>query len=172
MASSYNFSVGDKKNLYKVLSLDSENVCVDEIKKAYRSMALQCHPDVCPPSRREESTRIATTNSDMGKQTNFYQVLSLRSEYASIEEIKKAYRSMALVYHPDVCPPSRKEEFAQIFIQVQKAYQTLSDPILRKKHDRELGLEQVENGRKIWEEQLLGLKIRSDCRLRRKERES
>ncbi|KAJ8625744.1 hypothetical protein MRB53_034274 [Persea americana] len=113
----------------------------------------------------------ATTNSDMGKQTNFYQVLSLRSEYASIEEIKKAYRSMALVYHPDVCPPSRKEEFAQMFILVHKAYHTLSDPILRKKHDRELGLEQVENERKIWEEQLLGLKIRSDCRVRTKERE-
>lgn len=78
---------------------------------------------------------------------------------------------MALVYHPDVCPPSRKEEFAQMFILVHKAYHTLSDPILRKKHDRELGLEQVENERKIWEEQLLGLKIRSDCRVRTKERE-
>ncbi|KAJ6996611.1 hypothetical protein NC653_013270 [Populus alba x Populus x berolinensis] len=34
------------------------NARFDEIKKAYRSMALQYHPDACTPSARsEESTK-------------------------------------------------------------------------------------------------------------------
>ncbi|KAJ8647121.1 hypothetical protein MRB53_000144 [Persea americana] len=98
---------------------------------------------------------------------------------ASVEEIKKAYRIMALVYHPDVCHPSRKEESTQMFLQLHKAYETLSDPILRKQHDRELGLNGVVNdegewefARERWENQLCGLKMRSDYRMRRKEGKS
>lgn len=44
-------------NFYEVLLLGSENVGHGEIKKAYRNLALQCHPDVCPPSAKEESTK-------------------------------------------------------------------------------------------------------------------
>ncbi|KAE8665735.1 Slufate transporter 2,1 [Hibiscus syriacus] len=46
-----------KSSFYKVLSLDSENVGLAEIKKAYRRMVLQYHPDVCSPSSKEESTQ-------------------------------------------------------------------------------------------------------------------
>lgn len=119
------------------------------------------------------------TISHTEKKTNFYQLLSLQSEAASVEEIKKAYRIMALVYHPDVCHPSRKEESTQMFLQLHKAYETLSDPILRKQHDRELGLNGVVNdegewefARERWENQLCGLKMRSDYRMRRKEGKS
>ncbi|XWS44890.1 hypothetical protein CRYUN_Cryun15aG0088300 [Craigia yunnanensis] len=35
-----------KTNFYKVLSLDSENVGLDGIKKAYRRMVFQYDPDV------------------------------------------------------------------------------------------------------------------------------
>ncbi|CAL1380315.1 unnamed protein product [Linum trigynum] len=46
-----------RNNLYQVLSLSSENVGPEEIKKAYRNLARQHHPDVRPASGKEESTR-------------------------------------------------------------------------------------------------------------------
>ncbi|KDP46874.1 hypothetical protein JCGZ_24083 [Jatropha curcas] len=114
---------------------------------------------------------------------NFYQVLSLESQHVGFNEIKKAYRNMALQYHPDVCPPSAKEESTKRFVEVRKAYETLSDPISRKVYDYELGFglglgfdfqvrideERRKNfPREVWEEQLFGLKQRSHVRLRRK----
>ncbi|CAA6668211.1 unnamed protein product [Spirodela intermedia] len=47
----------------------------------------------------------------------------------SAAEIKRAYKEMARRYHPDVCPtPDRTEEYTRLFIVVQEAYETLSDP--------------------------------------------
>nr|XP_027118795.1 uncharacterized protein LOC113736040 [Coffea arabica] len=49
---------GKAANFYEVLSLDcSKFVGPDEIKKAYRCKALKFHPDACPPSAKEESTK-------------------------------------------------------------------------------------------------------------------
>ncbi|GLJ27123.1 hypothetical protein SUGI_0531860 [Cryptomeria japonica] len=42
---------------------------------------------------------------------------------------------MALKYHPDVCPPAEREECNSLFLQVQEAYETLSDPQLRQDYD-------------------------------------
>ncbi|KAH1073570.1 hypothetical protein J1N35_025898 [Gossypium stocksii] len=72
---------------------------------------------------------------------NFYELLSLgHSENVGLSEIKKAYRRMVLQYHPDVCPPSAKEESTKRFLELQMAYETLSDPVSRKMYDCELGL--------------------------------
>ncbi|TYG43989.1 hypothetical protein ES288_D11G062000v1 [Gossypium darwinii] len=77
--------------------------------------------------------------TERGK-TNFYKVLSLDSENVGLAEIKKAYRRMVLEYHPDVCPPSAREESTQRFLELQMAYETLSDPVSRQTYDYELGL--------------------------------
>ena len=114
------------------------------------------------------------------KNTNFYQVLSLGSEDVGFDEIKKAYRSMALQYHPDVCPPSAKEESTRRFVELQKAYETLSDPISREMYDYQLRLvKSMGSGvcmeerkskfpREVWESQLYGLKKRSQVRMEKK----
>ncbi|CAL1380320.1 unnamed protein product [Linum trigynum] len=53
-----NNNTSRKNNLYQVLSLSSESdVGPEEIKKAYRKLARQHHPDVRPASGKEESTR-------------------------------------------------------------------------------------------------------------------
>jgi len=59
----------------------------------------------------------------------------IRLPCAGLPEIKVAYRQMARRYHPDVCPPTEREECTKRFLQVQEAYDTLSDPHLRADYD-------------------------------------
>ncbi|XVE86739.1 hypothetical protein DITRI_Ditri18aG0057900 [Diplodiscus trichospermus] len=114
--------------------------------------------------------------------TNFYKVLSLDSENVGLDEIKKAYRRMVLQFHPDVCPPSSKEESTKRFLELQMAYETLSDPVSRKMYDYQLGLvnpigygvgdclmeeRRSKFSRDVWEKQLEGLKKRSHVRMQR-----
>jgi DnaJ-class molecular chaperone len=63
---------------------------------------------------------------------DFYQILGI-SNNASIEEIKKAYRKLALQYHPDrnQMSPAAHERMKDI----NDAYTTLSDPTRRKEYD-------------------------------------
>ncbi|KAF9607828.1 hypothetical protein IFM89_001576 [Coptis chinensis] len=102
--------------------------------------------------------------------TNYYEVLSLHADQnVSVSEIKKAYRAKALQYHPDVCHTSGRDESVRMFVEVHKAYQTLSDPITRKKYDIELiSLSKYETAHNLkardgvsmggWEDQLYELK--------------
>ncbi|KAI4299070.1 hypothetical protein L6164_032563 [Bauhinia variegata] len=106
---------------------------------------------------------------------NFYKLLCLSPKNASIEEIKRAYRSMALRYHPDVChDPSMKEESTRMFVQLNAAYKTLSDPVLRLEYDCDVGLRSKtsigdERWRSRWQEQIVELKRRSNSRMAKKE---
>ncbi|MCE3215464.1 hypothetical protein HAX54_002493 [Datura stramonium] len=69
---------------------------------------------------------------------SFYDLLGI-PESGSLLEIKQAYKQLARKYHPDVSPPDRVEEYTQRFIQVQEAYETLSDPGMRAMYDRDMG---------------------------------
>lgn len=57
---------------------------------------------------------------------NAYKVLGLK-QGASEEEIKKSYRKLARQYHPDKNKGPDKEEAEKKFIQVQEAYEILSE---------------------------------------------
>ncbi|KAI6144371.1 DnaJ-domain-containing protein [Pisolithus tinctorius] len=65
-------------------------------------------------------------------ETGYYDLLGVPVD-ASTEDIKKSYRRLAIKHHPDKNPddPNAEERFKEIAI----AYQTLSDPILRKKYN-------------------------------------
>jgi hypothetical protein len=68
-----------------------------------------------------------------------YSVLGARKT-ATAEEIKSAFRRMARQWHPDVCSePNAKE----VFQQINKAYQILSDPEKRMRYDAGLALEET-----------------------------
>lgn len=54
-----------------------------------------------------------------------YRILGL-DEYASREDVKRAYRRLALRYHPDK-NPGNEERAARIFIAVNRAYSVLID---------------------------------------------
>lgn len=84
----------------------------------------------------------ATLNSgnvatEEAPQLSFYELLGIPLS-GSITEIKQAYKQMARKYHPDVSPPGRVEEYTKLFIQVQEAYETLSDPRRRAMYDRDM----------------------------------
>jgi curved DNA-binding protein CbpA len=64
---------------------------------------------------------------------NYYEVLGL-SESATTAEIKKAYRKLALKWHPDKNPGDKQAE--EMFKQISEAYSVLSVPESRAKYDR------------------------------------
>ncbi len=64
---------------------------------------------------------------------DYYQVLGVGRQ-ASKDEIKKAYRKLALQYHPDRNPNNKEAE--NKFKEANEAYQVLSDPEKRTHYDR------------------------------------
>lgn len=64
---------------------------------------------------------------------DFYEILGL-SRDATKDDIEKAYRKLALKYHPDRNPDDPKS--AEKFTEVTEAYEVLSDPNKRSQYDQ------------------------------------
>ncbi|SAM09060.1 hypothetical protein [Absidia glauca] len=64
-----------------------------------------------------------------------YTILDI-NEGATLPEIKKVYRKLSLVYHPDKAPEDKQKEYEETFIQISKAYQVLTDDDIRKNYEQ------------------------------------
>lgn len=68
----------------------------------------------------------------MGTKKDYYEILGVQKG-ASDEDIKKAYRRLALKYHPDRNPNNKEAE--ERFKEISEAYAVLSDKEKRKQYD-------------------------------------
>ena len=69
----------------------------------------------------------------MKQKRDYYEILGV-SRDAGDGEIKKAYRQLAVKYHPDKNPDSKEAE--DKFKEVAEAYEVLRDPEIRSRYDR------------------------------------
>ncbi len=65
---------------------------------------------------------------------DYYKILEIEKTATEIE-IKKAYRKLAMKYHPDRAPSDKKLEYEEKFKQINEAYSVLSDSEKRKQYD-------------------------------------
>ncbi|HEX3098215.1 MAG TPA: molecular chaperone DnaJ [Usitatibacter sp.] len=68
----------------------------------------------------------------MAKKRDYYEVLGLNRDAAD-EDIKKAYRKLAMKHHPDRNPDSKEAE--DRFKEAKEAYEVLSEPEKRRAYD-------------------------------------
>ncbi|XP_020584346.1 chaperone protein dnaJ 11, chloroplastic-like [Phalaenopsis equestris] len=89
------------------------------------------------PSRRRAVAAMASPAAETTAKTigrGLYGVLGLR-EAASMGEIKAAYRSLAKRFHPDVAGGGNDGRF----LEIQRAYATLSDSEEKERYDLSIG---------------------------------
>jgi DnaJ-class molecular chaperone len=66
---------------------------------------------------------------------DYYEVLGVARD-ADAATIKKAYRKLAVAWHPDKHGAEKREEAEARFKQINEAYEVLSDPDKRSRYDR------------------------------------
>ncbi len=76
--------------------------------------------------------KFATTNFDCMDFKDYYKILGVERS-ASADEIKKAYRKLAIKYHPDKNQGNKQAE--EKFKEINEANEVLSDVEKRKKYD-------------------------------------
>ncbi|KAM9994214.1 hypothetical protein ACTFIZ_005516 [Dictyostelium cf. discoideum] len=88
----------------------------------------------------------SSNNSNKCENKNYYEILKVSID-ADIEEIKKSYRKLALLYHPDKLNKEENIEeninsFSNCLVNntkdfndIQIAWETLKDDLLRKQYD-------------------------------------
>ena len=79
-------------------------------------------------SEQEKEFREHIANEDL---PNYYEILGVKID-ATPEEIKKNFRELAKKTHPD----KTKKDSEQEMIEINKAYEILSDEASREKYDR------------------------------------
>jgi molecular chaperone DnaJ len=71
----------------------------------------------------------------MSAKRDYYEILGLKKN-ATHEELKRAYRELALRHHPDRVPAEKKKEAEDTFKEISEAYAVLSDPQKRALYDQ------------------------------------
>eukprot|EP00884_Botryococcus_braunii_P015890 jgi/Botrbrau1/2985/Bobra.0026s0047.1 len=99
------------------------------------------------PEIREVQQHLKESKMELkkSKRVDLYALLEIHSG-ANEYEIKKAYKKMALKYHPDKVASEEREEAEAKFKLLGGAHAVLSDPDKRQKYDAGWTLEEIEQG--------------------------
>ena len=71
----------------------------------------------------------------MSTKRDYYEILGINKS-SSLDEIKKAYRNLAMQHHPDRVPQEKKKEAEEKFKEISEAYAVLSDTQKRALYDQ------------------------------------
>ncbi|MCJ1307244.1 hypothetical protein MMC25_000890 [Agyrium rufum] len=100
----------------------------EDAAREYKAIA-ETHPS--EPGIAKE-VRNAELELKKAKRKDYYKILGVEKD-AGDNEIKKAYRKLAIVHHPDKNPGDEEAEIR--FKDIGEAYETLSDPAKRARYD-------------------------------------
>jgi DnaJ family protein C protein 2 len=89
--------------------------------------------DATPTTPKKNQKSLLKLSEAKLNGLTYYQILGDIPSHASADDIKKAYRRASLLYHPD--KTGLAEESNPVFLKVQAAFETLSDPSKRKAYD-------------------------------------
>lgn len=115
-----------------------EYIVPEDKSISYKIQCYNCNALNIKTEAKKEKPKPFFTNTKQGTdekplETEYYEILGI-SPTATEAEIKKAYRIMALKYHPDKNPDNKEAE--DMFKKVAEAYQILSDPQLRANYNK------------------------------------
>jgi len=95
----------------------------------------------------QKTKRIIPKKGDVAlDKQSYYHLLDVENT-ATEKEIRKAYRKLALEFHPDKVQTDteeEKKEVEQYFVKLANAYEILSDEVTRKRYDYLLSIGQYE----------------------------
>jgi hypothetical protein len=147
------------KNHFNIIMTTNKNSCERNLRNKRKRKRLIFLPFLSililyaslvvllPVSVHAAKTKTAAASKKQFFSDDYYTVLGLNKR-AKPKDIKKAYRKLALQYHPDKVSNEEKEEAEKIFVSVSEAYAILSDEEKRKIYDKygKQGLEAHERG--------------------------
>jgi DnaJ family protein C protein 7 len=105
--------------------------------EAVRDLKAMYEANPSEPGLAKE-IRDAELELKKSKRKDYYKILGLEKDCGE-NEVKKAYRKLAIIHHPDKNPGD--EEAAERFKEIQEANETLSDPQKRERYDSGVDLQ-------------------------------
>lgn len=87
---------------------------------------------------------------------DYYRILQV-SRDAEPEVIERAYKALALKYHPDRVLPGMRDEATRRMQDINEAYRVLSDPASRRRFDATLAPEEARAWDVFWDRGLVGM---------------
>ena len=116
-----------RKTPYDSKEFDSKN---DKTYEKYHSDWSDDYEDLGKRKNSKEDKEFMNTSQNSSL-PNYYKILEI-PQNATHDEIKKQYRQLAKKIHPD---KNKGEKSEEIMVQINKAYEILSNEELRKKYD-------------------------------------